>query len=104
MVIFLGVQQIRKLCKELIEGGYPKTTPIAVLHKVSWPEETIIKGTISDMASKVEKSKISKTALVIVGRVLAKSEYSRSKLYDPLFTHGHRKGGTVVQCSKEESQ
>ena len=103
MVIFLGAKQIRKLCKELIEGGYPKTTPIAVLYRVSWPEETIIKGTIDHMAAKAEKSKISKTALVIVGRVLAESAYSRSKLYDPLFTHSHRKAGTL-ECSKEVSQ
>ena len=102
MAIFLGVQQIRKLCKELTEGGYQKTTPIAVLYKVSWPEETIIKGTIGNIAARVEKSKISKTALVIVGRVLAESGYSRSKLYDSLFTHGQRRGGTA-ECSKEVS-
>jgi precorrin-4/cobalt-precorrin-4 C11-methyltransferase len=103
MVIFLGVQQIRKLCKELAEGGYPKKTPIAVLYKVSWPDETIIRGTINDIAGKVERSKISKTAIVIIGRILSEEGYSRSKLYDPLFTHAHRKGG-AVECSKEASQ
>jgi precorrin-4/cobalt-precorrin-4 C11-methyltransferase len=103
MVIFLGVQQIRKLCKELAEGGYPKKTPVAVLYKVTWPEETIISGTIDTIASKVKRSKISKTAIVIVGRILSEREYSRSKLYDPLFTHAHRKGGET-QCSKEASQ
>jgi len=100
MIIFLGVQQIRKLCKELIEGGYPKNTPIAILYKVSWPEEAIIKGTISDVAEKVVRSRISKTAIIIVGRILSEGGYSRSKLYDPLFTHSRRKGG-VRHCSKE---
>jgi precorrin-4/cobalt-precorrin-4 C11-methyltransferase len=103
MVIFLGVQQIRKLCKELAEGGYPKKTPVAVLYKISWPEETIIRGTINDIAGKVERSKIAKTAIVIVGRILSQGGYSRSKLYDPLFTHTYRKGGTV-ECSKGELQ
>jgi len=103
MVVFLGVQQIRKLCKELAEGGYPKTTTVAVLYKVSWPEEQVIRGTISNIASKVERSSISKMALVIVGRVLSEGGYSRSKLYDPLFTHAHRKG-RAVECSKEASQ
>ena len=100
MVIFLGVQQIRKLCKELIKGGYPKNTPIAILYKVSWPEEAIIKGTISDIAEKVERSRVSKTAIIIVGRILSEDEYSRSKLYDRFFTHSRRKGG-VRHCSKE---
>jgi precorrin-4/cobalt-precorrin-4 C11-methyltransferase len=103
MVIFLGIQQIRKLCKELAEGGYPTSTPVAVLHKVTWPEETIIRGTISNIASKVERSKISKTAIVIVGRILYPRGYSPSKLYDPLFTHTHRKG-CATQCSKKASQ
>jgi precorrin-4/cobalt-precorrin-4 C11-methyltransferase len=103
MVIFLGVQQIRRLCKELTEGGYPKTTPITVLYKITWPEETIISGTIDTIVSKVKKSKISKTAIVIVGRILSEGRYNRSKLYDPLFTHVYRKG-RASQCSKEASQ
>ena len=103
MVIFLGIQQIRKLCAQLAEGGYPKKTPVAVLYKVSWPEETIIRGTIGDISGKVEQSKISKTAIVIVGKVLSADGYGRSKLYDPLFTHGHRKG-VAVECSKGASR
>jgi precorrin-4/cobalt-precorrin-4 C11-methyltransferase len=103
MVIFLGVQQIRKLCKQLGEGGYPKKTPVAVLYKVTWPEETIIRGTIENIANKVKRSKISRTAIVIIGRILSEGEYSRSKLYDPLFTHAHRKGG-AIECSKEALQ
>jgi len=103
MVIFLGVRQIRRLCKELVEGGYPKKTPVAVLYKVTWPEETIIRGTIDNIANKVKRSKISKTAIVIIGRILSEEEYSRSKLYDPLFTHAHRKGG-AAPCSKRASR
>lgn len=103
MIIFLGIKQIRKLCKELEEGGYPKTTPVAVLHKVTWPEEAILRGTLRNIASKVERSKISKTAIVIVGRILAESGYKPSKLYDPAFTHMYRKGG-VTQRSKKASQ
>ena len=103
MVIFLGVQQIRKLCKELTEGGYAKNTPVALLYKVTWPQETIIRGTIGNIASKVERSRISKTAIVIVGRILSPRRYRRSKLYDPHFTHAHRKG-RASQCSREASQ
>jgi precorrin-4/cobalt-precorrin-4 C11-methyltransferase len=92
MIIFLGAQQIRKLCKDLRSGGYPKTTPVAVLYKVTWPEEAIIRGTLENIANRAERSKISKTALVVVGRILSEAGYSRSKLYDSRFTHSHRKG------------
>jgi precorrin-4/cobalt-precorrin-4 C11-methyltransferase len=103
MVIFLGIQHIRKLCKELTEGGYPTDTPVAVMYRVTWPQEAIIRGTIQDIAEKVERLEFSKTAIVIVGRILSDTGYDRSKLYDPLFTHGHRKCATV-QCSKEAPQ
>jgi len=103
MVIFLGVEQIRKLCTELTKGGYPKKTPAAVLYKVTWPEETVIRGTIDTISRKVKRSRISKMAIVIVGRILSEREYGRSKLYDPLFTHAHRKG-LENHCSREASQ
>ncbi len=103
MVIFLGVNQLQKLCRELTKGGYPKKTPVAVLYKVTWPEELVIRGTIANITSKIRRSRISKTALVIVGEILSNGIYNYSKLYDPLFTHGHRKGRTT-QCSKEASQ
>jgi precorrin-4/cobalt-precorrin-4 C11-methyltransferase len=103
MVIFLGIQHIRKLCKELVEGGYRTETPVAVMYRVTWPEEAIVRGTIGDIAEKVEKSGLSKTAIVIVGRILSDTGYDRSKLYDPLFTHGHRKCATA-HCMKEAPQ
>jgi precorrin-4/cobalt-precorrin-4 C11-methyltransferase len=95
MVIFLGVQQIQRVCEELTDGGYPRNTPVAVLYRVTWPEEKTIRGTIDNIADKVERSKISKMAIVIVGGILAEDGYDQSKLYDPLFTHGYRKGAQV---------
>jgi len=95
MVIFLGVQQIQRVCEELADGGYPRNTPVAVLYRVTWPEEKTIRGTIDNIADKVERSKISKMAIVIVGGILAEDGYDQSKLYDPLFTHGYRKGAQV---------
>jgi precorrin-4/cobalt-precorrin-4 C11-methyltransferase len=39
MVIFLSVQGMRKVVKELIAGGYPETTPATVIYKATWPDE-----------------------------------------------------------------
>ena len=39
-----------------------------------------------------EENDITKTALIIVGDVVAPGEYDRSKLYDAAFTTGFRKG------------
>ena len=89
MVIFLSVQEIEKVVSKLVDGGYPKTTPIAVVYKATWPDEKVVKGTLEDIAKKVKDADIRKTALIMVGEFLGK-EYNNSKLYDKDFVHEFR--------------
>lgn len=89
MVIFLSVQEIEKVVAKLVEGGYPKTTPIAVVYKATWADEKVVKGTLEDIAGKVKENNINKTALIMVGEFLGK-EYNNSKLYDKDFKHEYR--------------
>lgn len=91
MVIFLSVGFMDKLTEQLIEGGYSEDTPVAVVYKASWPEQEIVIGTLSNIASKVKEAGITKTALTVVGDFLG-DEYSLSKLYDKAFTTEYRKG------------
>ena len=96
MVIFLGVQHIRSVIAELGKGGYPEDTPVSVVYKATWPDQKIVKGTLTDIVEKVKATRITKTALIFVGKVLNPSAYDYSKLYDPAFTHGFRKGDENV--------
>lgn len=96
MVIFLGVQHIDSVIRELGEGGRPKDTPVAVVYKASWREEKIVRGTLDDIVGKVREAGIKKTALIFVGEVLNPKAYDYSKLYDPSFTHGFREGDNNV--------
>lgn len=90
LCIFLSVHAISEVVNELLQG-YSADTPVAVVQKASWPEQKIVRGTLSDIAGKVMEAGISKTALIIVGNVF-RGEYEKSKLYDPGFTHGYREG------------
>jgi len=92
MVIFLGTPHIKKVVEELQAGGYPKDTPCQVVYKATWPEQKIVKGTLGDIVGKVKAASITETALIFVGRVLDPQAYDYSKLYDPKFTTGFRKG------------
>jgi precorrin-4/cobalt-precorrin-4 C11-methyltransferase len=92
MVIFLGAQHIGTVIDELGKGGYPRDTPVSVVYKATWPDQKIVKGTLNDIVEKVKAAGITKTALIFVGKVLNPSAYDYSKLYDPAFTHGFRKG------------
>ena len=92
MVIFLGTPQIATVVSELQKGGYPKTTPAAVVYKATWPDMKIVRGTLSDIVKKAADAGIKETALIFVGRVLNPEGYDYSKLYAPEFTTGFRKG------------
>jgi precorrin-4/cobalt-precorrin-4 C11-methyltransferase len=92
MVIFLGTSHISRVVEELQKGGYPKDTPCQVVYKATWPEQKIVKGTLADIVGKVKAECITETALIFVGKVLDPQSYELSKLYDPKFTTGFRKG------------
>lgn len=92
MVIFLSADRIQELTQKLCTA-YPDTTPVAVVYKASWQEQTILTGTLADIAPKVIQAGITKTALVTVGNFLHDT-YTLSRLYDKHFTHGFRQGVT----------
>lgn len=93
MLIFLSVGMIEQVVAELVDGGYPADTPVAVVEKASWPEERQLRGTLADIAGQVEAAGITKTALILVGQVLADTSLRAvSKLYDQGFSHGFRAG------------
>jgi|SRR3712207_3829117 len=91
MAIFLSVNRMGDVVKELICGGYRTDTPVAIVYKATWKDEKILTGVLSDIEEKVNKSGIKKTALILVGDFLGK-EYNYSKLYSKYFSHGYRTG------------
>ncbi len=90
MVLFLTSSLIDKLTDELIEGGYTKDTPAAIVYKATWPDEKIIRTTVGNLYKSAQENNITKTALIFIGDFLS-SDYERSKLYDRHFTHQFRK-------------
>jgi precorrin-4/cobalt-precorrin-4 C11-methyltransferase len=92
MAFYLSVHLIDGVVKELLKGGtYTEKTPAAVVYRATWQDEKIIKGTLGDIAKKTKEAKIIKTAIIIVGDVIAPIKYEYSKVYDAAFTHGYRK-------------
>lgn len=89
MAIFLSVQKIEDVTKELLVH-YPLETPVAVVQRASWPDQKIVQGTLETIADKVKEANISKTAQILVGDFLG-DQYELSKLYDPSFTHEYRR-------------
>ena len=91
MVLFLSTGLTEKLQQELLAGGYPGTTPAAVVYKATWPEEKIFRCTVETLHKTVTENGLRKTSLIVVGDCLGDA-YLRSLLYDPGFTTEFRKG------------
>ncbi|MBR7041263.1 MAG: precorrin-4 C(11)-methyltransferase [Clostridia bacterium] len=87
MALFLSVSMLKKLCEELIAGGYAPETPAAVVYKATWPDQETVQGTLESLPEKA--AHIGRTALVLVGGFMG-GGYERSKLYDPAFSHMFR--------------
>ncbi len=88
-LVFLSVGMIEEVVSELL-NGYPEDTPVAVVERVTWPEERIIRGTLKDIAEKVREAGIEKTAIIVVGDFMRGLKRG-SRLYDKGFTHGYRR-------------
>lgn len=95
MVLFLSIDKIGEAAGKLA-ASYPAGTPAAVVYRASWPDQRIIRGTLEDIAGKVREAGIGRQALVFVGEALGAWNdpgiYEASRLYDPSFSHGFRKG------------
>ena len=91
MVIFLSMGLLKELTEELIAGGYQADTPAAIVYKATWPEQKVIRCTVSELAVAAKEHDITKTALITVGYFLG-DDYELSKLYDAEFTTGFRNG------------
>lgn len=80
LAIHLSVNNLAKIVREL-SPIYGDDCPVVVAYRVSWPDQQIVKGTLSDIRDKVKAAGFTRTALIMVGRVLGEESFDDSRLY-----------------------
>jgi len=90
LVLHLAAAQIDAIVPQLLEGGYRAETPTAVVAFASWPQQTVLRGTLADIAEQMHDAGITKTAVIIVGDALAAEGFTDSYLYSTGRTRGSR--------------
>jgi precorrin-4/cobalt-precorrin-4 C11-methyltransferase len=80
MAIHLSVRNIHKVVADLTPH-YGADCPVVVVYRVGWPDQHTIRGTLADIKAKVKETKITRTALILVGRVFENTGFSDSRLY-----------------------
>ena len=102
LVIFLSIPMIERVVAELLAGAYTPETPAAVVYRVTWEEELILRGTLGDIAARAKAAKLQLQALILVGPALDETLRQgavahRSNLYDPAFSQRHRQATSIKE-------
>jgi len=80
LAIHLSVRNIRRVVAELAPL-YGADCPVVVAVRIGWPDQQIIRGTLATIAAAVRAAKVTRTALILVGRVFASQDFTDSRLY-----------------------
>lgn len=80
LVLHLAVQRIEAVVAELV-GNYGPDCPVAVVAYASRPDQQILRGSLADIGEQVRQAGIRRTAVIVVGRVLAAEGFPDSHLY-----------------------
>jgi precorrin-4/cobalt-precorrin-4 C11-methyltransferase len=92
LAIHLSIHAIDKTVAELVPA-YGEDCPVAVVFRASWPDQKIIRATLGTVVAEVGKTDIERTALIIVGDVLAARDFRDSALYDSAYRRRFRGSG-----------
>jgi precorrin-4 C11-methyltransferase len=104
LALFLSITKARQVQADLLTGYAPET-PVAILYRVSWPDEQIVRCRLDELAESVRRAGFTRQALILVSPALAnptatffKAEGGssegatelRSQLYNAEFRHRFR--------------
>ena len=89
LAIHLSIQNLKVLIGKLLPF-YGEECPISILYKISHPDQKIYTGTLKNIESKVPNS-ITRTALILVGKVLSSSNFDNSNLYSKNYKRRYKK-------------
>jgi precorrin-4/cobalt-precorrin-4 C11-methyltransferase len=71
---------------------YGADCPAVIAYRVSWPDELLLRGTLSTIRAAVKAARVTRTALILVGPALG-ADGSDSRLYAPDHHHLMRQRG-----------
>lgn len=86
LAIHLSIRNLAYI-ERALTPYYGADCPVVVAYRITWPDQLILRGTLSTIAAQVRAAKLTRTALVLVGEVLGKHDFRDSALYDAAHEH-----------------
>ena len=91
LAIHLAIHALEKIVTELTPY-YGADCSVAIVVKATWPDEKILRGTLSTIAAQVAEEPIERTALIFVGPGLQAEDFRESALYSTDYVRRFRSG------------
>jgi precorrin-4/cobalt-precorrin-4 C11-methyltransferase len=88
LAIHLSIQNLNKVVADLTPA-YGPDCPVAVVYRASWPDERIIRATLSTISAAMDDG-ISRTAIILVGPALSGEGFAESCLYSTHYDRRYR--------------
>ena len=87
LAIHLSIRNMRTLERQLMPY-YDADCPVVVGYRLTWPDQLLIRGNLSNIRQKVREAKITRTALIMIGPALDRDLlFKDSALYDSTKPH-----------------
>ncbi len=85
LVYYMGVTTAPAWTARLMEAGLDPQTPCAVIRRVTWPDQQVIRCPLKDVADEIEARQLRPPVIVIVGRAVAHAPHTDWFASRPLF-------------------
>lgn len=85
MCIFLSAAIVDDVQQQLLQH-YPADTPVAACYHLTWPDQQIFRGRLSELADIVHKNHLTLTTMLVVGEAIDNRQ-GLSELYNEHFSH-----------------
>ena len=92
LAIHLSIHVAEKVQAELLPH-YGADCPAAIVWRASWPDETVVRTTVGQLAQAVS-SRMERTAIMLVGRSISAEDFGESRLYAADYDRRYRPLGT----------
>ena len=92
LAIHLSVHVLDKVIADLTPH-YGADCPVAVVWRVSWPDERIVRATLATLQTAIG-AEMERTALIMVGRAIGHDDFAESRLYAGDYDRRFRPVGT----------
>lgn len=71
LVVYMGMSHVARITAALVAGGLPPTTPAAVIHAATTPDEKVVVATLATLAEAIIAEGVGSPGLIVVGSIVS---------------------------------